>query len=417
MKRHSPLQSIHAEFAEAVSAAFHALADIERPGAARGERTGVFQIDYLPYGPSEADGITVDIPAAFAPIELEYAAIRRGAAVFDAPHRGVLRIEGADRRDFLNSMVTQELKDLAPGVARRTFWLNRKGRIEADLMIMEFGERMLVDVDWHQAPRVAKTLNQFLFSEDVVIEDASDVWHTMEVHGPGALRVLAEASGDEHIIIEPGACGLVPIEAVEVAVARIDDLGVMGLRLLMPREAAERVWRRLLRTDVGSSTEKRRVRPVGWYACNIARVEAGTPLFNIDYGCENLPHETGLLHERVSFTKGCYLGQEIVARTEHLGKPKQQLVGLRTESSTLPVAGDSVFAAGEVEAGAEIGVVTSSTLSPMLGSASIAFAMLRTDHATLGTELMVTAEGATTTAVVCDLRFLPESAGSEGGVS
>ena len=174
----------------------------------------------------------------------------------------------------------------------------------------------------------------------------------------------------------------------------------------MPRDRAAAIWEFLLATDHIVGQDKRRVRPIGWLAFNIARIEAGTPLFNIDFGPTNLPHESGILHDRVSFTKGCYLGQEIVARMESLGKPKQTLVGLKMQSDLLPVAGAQVFERGADDVmGQQIGIVTSSTLSPMLGAAPIAFAMLKTACAAAGAAVLVNAEGEQVKATVESLRF------------
>jgi aminomethyltransferase len=148
-------------------------------------------------------------------------------------------------------------------------------------------------------------------------------------------------------------------------------------------------------------------RPAGWFATNTARLEAGTPYFRIDFGPTNLPHESGVLDSRVSFTKGCYPGQEVVARLQHLGKPKQKLVGLRIEGDLLPVSEAQVFAfvdGGSI--GEQVGVVTSSGLAPMLGAASVAFAMIAVSSYADGTRVLVNAEGEQVAARVGPLRFL-----------
>jgi folate-binding protein YgfZ len=168
------------------------------------------------------------------------------------------------------------------------------------------------------------------------------------------------------------------------------------------------VWDALIEPAHRISVTAPLARPIGWHAFNIARIEAGTPLFNIDFGPTNLPHETGLLSHRVSFTKGCYLGQEVVARLENLGKPKQILVGLKVQTDALPIAGAQVFEQNSDNSmGDQIGVVTSSTLSPMLGAVPIAFAMLKTTKATPGATVLVSAEGEQAPALISPLRFWP----------
>lgn len=416
MQHDTPLRTQHEAYARSLWDARSresATSYETRPGAAVGQYIAP-NVVYIPYGPeNDHDHPPCKLLATFGDVELEYAAIRRGAGLLDSPHRGTLLITGNadERRDFLNRMITQELKGLAPGIARQAFWLNRKGRIEADLLLAELGDQMIVDLDIHQAGSTVKTLSDFLFAEDVQISDASDQFHHVGVHGKLASEVLAAASHAQQFAMEPLEARTVTIDGVEVIVIRRDQLGEVGYELIMPREHAPLVWEFLVATDHVVGQDKRRVRPIGWYAYNIARIEAGTPLFNVDFGVTNLPHETGVLRERVSFTKGCYLGQEIVARMESLGKPKQVLVGLRVQGDLLPVAGEQVFERSEDgSAGAEIGAVTSSTLSPMLGSVPIAYAMIRTAKAAMGSTVLVSAEGDQCEATIVPLQFWPAKA-------
>ncbi|MHC5022952.1 MAG: CAF17-like 4Fe-4S cluster assembly/insertion protein YgfZ, partial [Planctomycetota bacterium] len=347
-------------------------------------------------------------------VEAEYAAIRRGAGLLDCPHRGTLVVTGSDRRDFLNRMVTNELKDLEPGAAATTFLTSRQGRIQADLLIAEMGDRSEIALDLHQAVATASALSDLIFSEEVEIADETLSSHHIAVHGPMSFDVVKRAAQADAAAPEPGRALEVTIAGAPVVVIRHDETGGAGLELITPSGAARDVWTALLATDDALAGGRRRVRPIGWYAYNIARIEAGTPLLNIDFGPTNLPHETGILRERVSFTKGCYPGQEVVARLENLGRPKQQLVGLRVQGNVLPVAGGQVFArteSAEVEMSDPIGVVTASTLSPMLGAVPIACAMLRSKHAAPGTKVLVNAEGEQAEAVVQGLRSLPETGG------
>lgn len=375
-----------------------------RPGAASAVSIASPEIDWLPYGPAGAD--RCEIVGTFGELEAEYAAIRRGAALIDCPQRGTLVMSGADRAAFLQRMVTADLKSLASGILKRAFWLNRKGRIDADLKIIELGDRMFVDLDLYQTESTAQSLAAFIVADDVEIRNATDDFHRIVIHGPEAIAVIRSASGDGAFVLGEDCAARVTLAGVDVIIARSDETGTAGLHLFVPRESAESVW-----AICASTQGAARVRPAGWHAYNIARIEAGTPLFNVDFGTDSLPHETGVLRDRVSFTKGCYLGQEIVARMESLGQPKQVLIGLKIEGGLLPVAGGQVFAIDSAGGmGEQVGAITSSTLSPMLGAAPIAFAVVRTKHAALGTRLIVNAEGSQTQAVVHTLRFLPEIA-------
>jgi folate-binding protein YgfZ len=189
---------------------------------------------------------------------------------------------------------------------------------------------------------------------------------------------------------------------------RIEEFGVPGFALSVPIAQAANLWRSLVTFGA---------RPAGWFATNTARLEAGTPYFRIDFGPTNLPAETGVLASRVSFTKGCYPGQEVVARMQHLGKPKQMLVGLRLEADLLPVAEAQVFAASTdgatpdaVALGDQVGVVTSSGIAPMLGAAPVAFAMIASSSYAEDTKVLVNAEGAQAPATVGGLDFLSRAA-------
>lgn len=395
------------------------------------------EASFLPYGApiggeGAADPSAIEVVETFGEIEAEYAAVRKGCILLDLPHRAVLAVRGADRRDFLNRMVTQELRGLGAWTSADAFWLNRKGRIDADLRIVEMGEDhlgdapMLIDVDVHAASHAAQSLGAFIFSEDASFACAGERLHRLALHGPRSQALLTAVS--EHIAgpapgdLTPDRACVVRIVGREVVVDRRDTTGEVGLELFVRTEDVEAVWRQIVETGLehegmngangGGNGQRHRLRPAGWAAYNIARIEAGTALFNIDFGPASLPHETGILERRVSFTKGCYLGQEVVARMQSLGKPKQRLVGLRVESipsetgdALQPLGGGQVFLVqGE---GAErsmevVGAITSSALSPMLGGAPVCFAQVRARWTQPGTTLQVIAEGRQASAVVQD---------------
>ncbi len=351
----------------------------------------------LPYGPPEAP---IEVVGAFDEVGLEYAAIRKAAVLFDEPHTDALVVRGEDRLAFLNSMITQKVADLAPGSSAPSFWLNRKGRIDADLRVVAREDHALLLVDRHLAAGTAESLNTFIFAEDCAIEHDAGAWHLVSLHGAGALAALAAAAGDPALAdLRPGHNAACTIAGAGVVADRDDLTGDPGVRLIVPREHAASVYDALL-----SLGDTPRVREAGWFALNTARIEAGRPLFNIDFGPDTLPAETGLLDRRVDFRKGCYLGQEVVARMHARNARKRGLVALRiadpeSGQAPLPGAGDRVFAKDDA-AGEPVGAVTSSTVSPMLGAAVVCFAMLRDAETAPGTEVVVQAEGRRAVATV-----------------
>ncbi len=357
----------------------------------------------------------------FGEVEGEYAALRKGCVLIDLPQRGALRITGRDRIDFLGRMVTQELKGLASFQARSAFWLSRKGRIDADLRLVELADETWADVDALVAAGATHSLRSFVFSEDVRIEDLGERMHRLALHGPTGLavlnRVARPAAGPVVSALAPGDAAAVQIAGRRVIVDRNDTTGDIGLELLMDAAEAHDVYQALLEAgidDGGAGAHQSgqrgaiRLRTAGWAAYNIARIEAGTPLFNVDFGPGNLPHETGILERRVSFTKGCYLGQEVVARMQSLGHPKQRLVALRVDEPKgaakggiegQPITG-SVVIKPESTDGGPVGAVTSSTRSPMLGDAIACFAQVKWESTPPGTRLLVQTEAGPAPAVV-----------------
>ena len=387
----SPLRDEHRAFA-AQDAARRAERAQQARGAVVTRKTA--EVEYLPFGPADSEGApTCEVAAAFAEVELEYAAIRSGVALLDCPHRGTLVVRGADRIDFVNRLLTQEIKKPADGSVARAFLTNRKGRIDADLVVVKLGDALLLDTLAHDVAAVRDALDKMLFSEDVSLEPRAATHARIALHGPkaeGALKALG--------LLSAGEAWSAVLGDARAEVWRIDELGAPGFELSVPRALVASLWRSLVTFGA---------RPAGWFATNTARIEAGTPYFRIDFGPNNLPHESGVLGSRVSFTKGCYPGQEVVARMQNLGKPKQRLVGLRIEADLLPVADAQVFACTEgTSLGDQVGVVTSSGLAPMLGAVPVAFAMVSSSSYADGTRVMVNAEGEQAPAVVGALRFV-----------
>lgn len=390
------------------------LHDLFDHAEARWERYGPPPLAGTPSNtPDSAPRAPIDVAALFDFVDLEYGSIRKsgGCALLDQPSRGTLVFTGADRLAFLNRMVTQELKDAKPFTARRAFWLNRKGRIDADLRLIILDDCIIADVDAFAAARAKQTLDAYLIADDVAIEDASQSLHRLALHGPAAAGVLASfakpVAGADLANIQPGEVSIVEVAGHRVTVDRWDSTGEIGLELTLAAPSVVPVFQTLLEAahqhvpGHGGPNQRQLLRPIGWHAYNVARIEAGTPLYMLDFGPDALPAESGVLHDRVSFKKGCYLGQEIVARMNALGQPKQTLVGLRFESpmtpeaaaaAPLPPGGAPVFLdplPADGSAPQAVGTIASGTSAPMLGGTPIAFAMMKQKFTAAGTKVLV----------------------------
>ena len=408
------------------------------------EAAGASFVSFGPSGAAEA-AAPVEIVETFNEYHAEYAAIRKSVGIFDQPQRGVVELTGKDRLEFLHRMITHDTRGLLPGQCRRAFLLSKQGRITADMIVMHEAQRTLIDLDVFQAAEITRELDKYLFSEEVKLRDVSASFHQIALHGPNGFKLIEHLIGIAMPPLEVMQHATVTIDGASGVVYRRDVTGSMGLHLIVPCEAASGVFARMVDAVGGlvpnidkassefrvpsselkgeesvagnsaSSTRNSELgtrnfrlipgRGIGWVAFNTARIEAGTPLFHIDFGPDSLPGETGLLDDAVSFTKGCYLGQEIVARMKHLGHPKKIIVGLKCDDDRLPIAGSQVYEA-DAPGGTIIGGITSSTLSPLLGGSAIALASMKWAKHHVGTIVSVPAEGAHVKATVCALPFV-----------
>lgn len=377
----------------------------------------------------------VELVETFGAYEAEYAAIRKGVGIRHEPQRGLLRFTGRDVKDFLHRMLTADVNAMTGGQSGASFQINVKGRIMGDLVVHHGDESTWLEADACDLDAVAELYDQRLFGEDVTIANITAEREKLSLHGPQAVALLeaigvdgaktvAEMAGTHHVLAWQGAIADRAADKAELfrfTVYRRDECGVPGLHLWPPRGHAARLYAALaeavggLVPDVdqsqgvreGAGTRRPIVgRGVGWLAFNTARIEAGTPLFHIDFGPDSLPHETGVLDDRVSFTKGCYLGQEIVARMQSLGHPKRVLVGFRCTDDRLPIAGSQVTEASEGEEGKVIGAVTSSTLSPMLGNIAIGIVSMKWGKHRPGTAILLPAEGEMVRGETCELKMV-----------
>ncbi|MCC5830815.1 MAG: aminomethyltransferase family protein [Phycisphaeraceae bacterium] len=350
----------------------------------------------------------VDLPAGFGEYPGEYAAIRKGVGIMVAPHRSALRLRGNDRNDFLQRLITQDIRSLKPGNLIRSFLLSEKGRIRADLLLADQGDSTLMILDRCDAASLAGELERFIFTEDVTVENQTEQFLVISLLGPEAwhlLDSLGDAGNSEPL---PYTVTTIYLPQSVLTCWRFDQTGTSNLHILAPTSDAASLVDLLAKPlgglvpDISPDIEKpvpdisalRRPvvgRGVGWLAFNTARIESGTPLFHVDFGPNSLPHETALLGSAVSFTKGCYRGQEIVARMENLGHPARKLVRLTFPSDALPIAGSQVFASPDDQT--VVGAVTSSTLSPLRGQAAVGLAMMKWGLHEPGKKVFVHADG------------------------
>jgi len=351
----------------------------------------------------------VPIVSTFGQPQAEYAAIHKGCGLMDLPQRGLIRLVGADRLSFLNNLLTNQTWDkaaksgLSAGQGVYGFFLNDKGRIETDVNVLDRGESTLLEMETRKVEPMAAMLEKYLFAEKVKIASQIGNQHQLALHGPLAAVILKESTGCEVDQLPHLGSMESKLFDQEVTIYRDDRAGVPGFYLIVAISAASTVWDQLIeRFGQADTLGKRRLRPVGWAAFNAARIEAGRPMYGIDFDDSVLPAETGLMAKAVSLTKGCYLGQEIVARMHARGQFSRQLVGLRMDDDDLPIEGAPIHD----EQANIIGGITSSTVSPVLSNAAIAMGYVKRPFVGEGTAVRVAAEGGIRPAKVVGLPFV-----------
>ncbi len=291
---------------------------------------------------------------------------RREAVFFDEDGRGKLAITGRDREKFLQGLLTQDMKAIAPGRGALACALTVKGKAIADMRVYALPDAFLLDVAPGRAGALAEHLRKYVIAAQVGIEDRSPALATIAVEGPRARDVLSLPD-------VPSPLGIAPFDGGRF-LARASISGEDGWRLLLPREEA---------LAAAAALREAGARPISPDAVEWLRIEAGVPLYGRDLDEHTLPPEAGLEAAAISYTKGCYLGQETIARLHFLGHINRRLMGLVFEGDDpSPPAGTLLYTPDR----REIGRVTSPGYSPTLGR-PVALGYVRREANAPGTRL------------------------------
>jgi folate-binding protein YgfZ len=321
------------------------------------------------------------VPRTFGDPEGEYDALRQGAGLIDLTFRVRAVVTGTDRATFLQNMLTNDIQALTPGHGCKALKLDVRGRIESKVDVLCHEEALWCDIDPGPAVRVLPELRNRIIAEDVTLQEASDRHSVLSIQGPRTLDVLSAAGMDAGGLSEVLQHRAVDVDGAEVWLVHRDHTGEDGIDLWIPRGTEPLVWSRLLPQPPGGdrASEGSSLTLVGFEALHMRRVEAGIAWHGAEVQEERFPQELGLDEEWISYTKGCYLGQETISRLHHMGHVNKQLCGLFVKGAEVPQPGTTVFHDGK-----EAGRVTSACLSPRLQHA-VALAVLRTPSANVST--------------------------------
>ena len=354
-----------------------------------------------------ATSVTVgewEVVARVGALEDDYAAIRHRAGAIDLSHRTMLRVTGNDRVKFLQGMISNDASVLTPGRGLYATILTSKGKMQTDITVFALKDAAIwVDAEPEVAEKLLRLLTRYTIGTDAKIDNLSGRYGLLGVHGPNAAATIESVLPG--VRLPTAALGVVECMWRDhpAVVAESGYPGTPGYRLLLPADALPAAWSAIVESDGGNP-----VKAVGMDALEAVRIEAGVPRFGSDMSEENFPPEARIEDRAISYTKGCYMGQETIARIKTYGHVNRLLVGLLPDTEQPIVHGTALYhsdVTSVLREHKEAGYVTSSIVSPALKRV-IALGYVHRTLATPGTQVSIGTEPPIPATVVA-LPFTP----------
>ncbi len=320
------------------------------------------------------------LPARFSETREEYRFGRETAGVADKNCRAMFNFTGPDRVRYLNAVLTNNIRDLKPGEGASSLLLNPQGHILAEIVTFVMPERILAVTYAATRERAATTLEKFIIMDDVTLEDVTDNLGALSIEGArtsDALRTLGAPPLES--ISEMGHVET-QIAGISCQMFRRSPGGVPGVEFVAQRSDLSKLWQALVQAARSAGGG-----PIGYDALSILRLETGIPWYGYDFDETVIPHEAGLEKSHISYTKGCYTGQEIVERVRSRGHVNRRRVGVSFSGNAVPPAKTPLLA-NVADGNAEVGRVTRSGFSFALGH-PIAMAYVRRENNSPGSRL------------------------------
>ena len=368
---------------------------------------------------NERDGWSV--PESYGDVLLEYAAVReRGAGLIDLSPRGRILVSGTEAVQFLNGLITNDMKTLAEHSWMPAAFPNVQGRLIASVRVARLKDEgtdkkvsptFLIDTEAATHERVLKTIERFTLAGDFRVTDVTNDTAQLSLQGTQAVQAAAKVFGVAvtELADRNATRGAARSAAqfawptsdqtgsIDLTVLRASHTGADGFDIVVSADHAAAVWEALQQASA---------RPVGYGALELLRIEAGVPCYGRDMDETNIVTEA-TLDDAVSYTKGCYIGQEIIARIKYRGHVAKKLAGVVFEKAVNIAAGALIHSAD----GKEVGRLTSVAYSPHLGR-TIALAYLKYDYLAPGTNVQIVAGEPELTAQVTELPFFSSDSSS-----
>jgi folate-binding protein YgfZ len=313
------------------------------------------------------------LPDHFGDWLTEYRHLRESVALLDKNYRAYLDFAGPDRVRYLNAILTNNIKDLRENHGVVSLFLNPQGRILAEIETYDLAEKLFcVSYASIREPLVA-ALDKYIIMDDVTLTDRTADFATLALEGPKAALLAEELTGIDPADLAELETRQVSIQRIPCRLGKRSPGGIASAEFLVDRTQAESLWSILLET-----ARKHGGGPAGYQALSALRLEQGAPWFSYDFGEKQIPHEAGLQDSHISYTKGCYTGQEIVERVRSRGQVNRVRVTLKYNLPQPPAPGTPLLFEGK-----ETGFTTRAAFSPKL-NAPIGMAYLRRENSAPG---------------------------------
>jgi folate-binding protein YgfZ len=323
----------------------------------------------------------------------EYSAVRDGGAgVMDLSARGRLLVSGSEAVMFLNGLITNDMKTLAKDSWMPALFPNVQGRLIAAVRIIHRHDGFLIDTESLSLETVTKLLERFTLAGDFRLKDLTSETAMLSVQGGNAAAVIHHLLGVDAAMVARGQVAIVQLETgSEVTVIRATHTGEDGFDLFADQKSGAALMDLLIRAGA---------HPLGPESAETLRIEAGIPRFGIDMDESKVVSETNL-DDAVSFTKGCYIGQEIIARIKYRGHVAKKLTGVLLQQEARLASGAKILSIEDKE----IGSITSATISPRLKQ-TVALAYVKYDYLEPGTKVKIVSAEHEVAGVIAELPFI-----------
>jgi folate-binding protein YgfZ len=316
------------------------------------------------------------MPDEFGNWTREYRYLRETVGLIDKNYRAYLRFTGPDRVRYLNAILTNDIKGLKENHANVSLFLNPQGHIQAEIETHALADELFCVSHAMIRERLIPALDKYIIMDDVKLEDRTADCATLALEGPQAAAAIAELTSVDLKDMEDLESREISVGGLACRLVRRTPGKDVGAEFLAPAKEAAKLWESL-----DSTAKNFGGGPAGYKALNSIRLEQGIPWFGYDFGEKQIPHEAGLQNSHISYTKGCYTGQEIVERVRSRGQVNRTRVSLRFAAKEPPVPDTPLLSEGK-----EVGFVTRVGFSSAL-DANIGMGYVRREKSETGTEL------------------------------